>query len=171
MGKWYQVAVVSTCTHYMQRKSRSPDMVAMVLQHVDSELNFTKTATSSRSDVWSSQTQSGDLSRTWAEFDPSVGTARASRWPHTTAWPPRRAAFSTTFQVFSCFFSVSFSSKVFICSKPFFLTGFGADVDSFVVATDYEDFAVMLQLSTEKLSGNRSTNLILYSGWSKEIRP
>lgn len=36
-------------------------------------------------------------------------------------------------------------------------------MDSFVVRTDYEDFAVMLQLSTEKLSGSRSSNLILYS--------
>lgn len=32
-------------------------------------------------------------------FDPSVGTARASRWPHTTVWPPRRAGSSTMFQV------------------------------------------------------------------------
>lgn len=50
MGKWYQVAVVSTCPYYMKRKSRNPDMVAVVLQHVDSELNLTKTATSYRSD-------------------------------------------------------------------------------------------------------------------------
>lgn len=50
MGKWYQVAVVSTCTFYMKRKSRNPEMVPMVLHHVDSELNFTKTATSFRSD-------------------------------------------------------------------------------------------------------------------------
>lgn len=55
--------------------------------------------------------------------------------------------------------------------KPFFLTGFGLNVDSFVVRSDYEDLAVMLQLSTEKLSGIKSTNLILYSEWRKENRP
>lgn len=104
MGKWYQVAVVSTCTHFMKRKSRNPDIVPMVLQHVDSELNFTKTATSFRSDFSSCWTQFGDFSGTWTEFafDPSVGTARARRWPHSTVWPPRRAAFSTMFQVCSC---------------------------------------------------------------------
>ena len=43
-------------------------------------------------------------------------------------------------------------------------------MDSFVVRTDYEDFAVMLQLSTEKLWGNKSTNLVLYSEWRKAKR-
>lgn len=41
-------------------------------------------------------------------------------------------------------------------------------MDSFVVRTDYEDFAVVIQLSTEKLSGNKSTNLLLYSEWRKK---
>lgn len=68
------------------------------------------------------------------------------------------------FQVCSSFF-VSFSYKILIDQESFFLTGFGSDVDSFVVRTDYENVAVMLQLSTEKMSGNRSTNLILYSEW------
>lgn len=51
MGKWYQVAVVSTCSFYMERRSRNPDVIPMVLIHVDSELYFTKTATIFRSDL------------------------------------------------------------------------------------------------------------------------
>ncbi len=41
--------------------------------------------------------------------------------------------------------------------------GFGADVDSFVVRTNYDEYAVMLQLSTEKPSGSKTTILKLYS--------
>lgn len=64
MGKWYQVAVVSTCPHYMKRKSRNPEMVPVVLQHVGSELNFTKTATIFRSDSLPQ----------WTQFRTSNGT-------------------------------------------------------------------------------------------------
>lgn len=42
-------------------------------------------------------------------------------------------------------------------------TGFGADVDSFVVGTNYEEYAVTLQLSRDRRSGEKSTNMILYS--------
>lgn len=50
MGKWYEVAVVSSCPHYTRRKSADPVIVALDLQHVTSEGNFTMTATSFRSD-------------------------------------------------------------------------------------------------------------------------
>lgn len=50
MGKWYEVAVVSTCPHYMQRKRGNPVIVALELKHVASEENFTMTATTFRSD-------------------------------------------------------------------------------------------------------------------------
>lgn len=50
MGQWYEVAVVSTCPHYMRRKQGEPVIVALELQHVASEQNFTMTATAFRSD-------------------------------------------------------------------------------------------------------------------------
>lgn len=96
----------------------------------------------------------------WAMFDPSVGTARASRWPRTTVWPMCQAGFSTMFQV--CFCLLCFILLHDKTEKLLF-TGFGSDVDSFVVRTNYKEYAVMLQLSTEKLSGDKSTNIILYS--------
>lgn len=40
---------------------------------------------------------------------------------------------------------------------------FNADVDVFVVHTDYDEHAMMLQLSTEKPSGIMSTAVKLYS--------
>lgn len=48
-------------------------------------------------------------------------------------------------------------------ADTFLSAGFGADVDSFVVRSRYDEYAVMLQLSTEKPSGNKTTNLKLYS--------
>uniref|UniRef100_A0AAQ5XGT4 Lipocalin/cytosolic fatty-acid binding domain-containing protein n=1 Tax=Amphiprion ocellaris TaxID=80972 RepID=A0AAQ5XGT4_AMPOC len=40
---------------------------------------------------------------------------------------------------------------------------FAADIDSFVVHTNYNEFAVMLQLSTEKPSETKTTKIKLYS--------
>lgn len=51
MGTWYEIAVVSTCPHYMRRKSATPVMAALELQHVPPERNFTMTGTSFRSDM------------------------------------------------------------------------------------------------------------------------
>lgn len=48
MGQWFEAAVVSTCPHYMQRKRGNPVIVAVQLQHVASESNFTMTATTIR---------------------------------------------------------------------------------------------------------------------------
>lgn len=71
-----------------------------------------------------------------------------------------QAGFSTMFQV--CFCLLCFTLLHDKTEKLLF-TGFGSDVDSFVVRTNYKEYAVMLQLSTEKLSGDKSTNIILYS--------
>ncbi|XP_024860488.1 protein AMBP-like isoform X2 [Kryptolebias marmoratus] len=43
------------------------------------------------------------------------------------------------------------------------VTRFSADVDSFVVHTNYNEYAMILQLSTEKPSGNKTTIVKLYS--------
>ncbi|TWW66485.1 Protein AMBP [Takifugu flavidus] len=114
MGKWYQVAAVSTCPCYMKRKSRNPEMFPVVLQHVGSELNFTKTATIFRNGTCKQMTSRYSLTNTPGRFFHHVSR-------------------------------------------------FGADVDSFVVGTNYEEYAAMLQLSRDQRSGEKSTNILLYS--------
>lgn len=58
-----------------------------------------------------------------------------------------------------------------LLKQKFLLTGFGADVDSFVVRTNYEEHAVMLQLSRDQRSGEKSTNIILYSEfWFSSVK-
>ncbi|XP_061589401.1 protein AMBP-like isoform X2 [Cololabis saira] len=47
MGRWYEVAVVSTCPYYMQRKKGSP-VVALELKHFPKEDSFTVTAATFR---------------------------------------------------------------------------------------------------------------------------
>uniref|UniRef100_UPI0037E89F95 protein AMBP-like n=1 Tax=Semicossyphus pulcher TaxID=241346 RepID=UPI0037E89F95 len=114
MGRWYELAVVSTCPHYMQRKRGNPAIVAMELHQIASEGNLTMTSTSSRN---------GSCKQTSTDYSL---TDTPGRFFHHVA-------------------------------------RFGADVDSFVVHTDYAHFAMMLQLSTEKPSGNKTTIAKLYS--------
>lgn len=45
MGKWYKVAVVSSCPHFMKRKSAHPVVATVHLQHAPSAPNVTKTTT------------------------------------------------------------------------------------------------------------------------------
>ncbi|XP_076613521.1 protein AMBP-like [Chaetodon auriga] len=113
MGRWYEVAVVSTCPHYMQRKSANPVIVALELQQVAPGGNFTMTATSFRN---------GTCMETSTDYGL---TATPGRFFHHVA-------------------------------------RFGADVDSFVVHTNYDKYATVLQLSTEKSSGNKTTIVKLY---------
>ncbi|XP_051268634.1 protein AMBP-like isoform X2 [Dicentrarchus labrax] len=114
MGKWYEVAVVATCPHYMQRKRGNPVIVALELQHVASEANFTMTATSFRNGICKQTSTDYSLTNTPGRF----------------------------------FYHVA---------------RFGADVDSFVVHTNYDEYAMMLLLSTEMPSGNKTTIVKLYS--------
>ncbi|XP_034565702.1 protein AMBP-like [Notolabrus celidotus] len=114
MGRWHEVAVVSTCPHYMQRKRGRPAMIAMELQHNASEGNFTMTSTS----FWNGSCEQ---------------TATGYRLTDT----PGR------------FFH--------------HVARFGADVDSFVVHTNYDDFAMILQLGEEKPMGIKTTSAKLYS--------
>ncbi|XP_074474188.1 protein AMBP-like [Sebastes fasciatus] len=114
MGRWYEVAVVSTCPHYMQRKRGYPVIVAVELKHVASEGNFTRMAASIRNGSCKQMTTNYSLTSTPGRFFHHVAR-------------------------------------------------FGADVDSFVVRSRYDEYAVMLQLSTEKPSGNKTTKLKLYS--------
>ncbi|XP_034752608.1 protein AMBP-like isoform X2 [Etheostoma cragini] len=114
MGKWYELAVVSTCPHYMQRKRGNPSIVALELQHVAFESNFTMTSTIFRNN--SCQQTSTDYGL----------TKIPGRFFHHVA-------------------------------------RFGADVDSFVVHSNYDEYAMVLLLSTEKPSGIKSTTVKLYS--------
>lgn len=45
----------------------------------------------------------------------------------------------------------------------FFNVGFSADVYSYVSRTNYDEYAMMLLLSTEKPSGKKATTVKLYS--------
>nr|XP_046230206.1 protein AMBP-like [Scatophagus argus]XP_046230208.1 protein AMBP-like [Scatophagus argus] len=114
MGMWYEVAVVSSCPHYMQRKNGNPVIVAVELKHGPSERNFTMTATTYRN-----------------------GTCKQTSTAYSLTDTPGR------------FFH--------------HVARFGADVDSFVVHTNYDEYAMMLLLSTEKPSGNKTTTVKLYS--------
>ncbi|XP_020493701.2 protein AMBP isoform X1 [Labrus bergylta] len=114
MGRWFEVAVVSTCPHYMEHKRGNPAIVAMELQQIATIGNFTMTSTSLRN---------GSCKQTTTHF--SV-TDTPGRFFHHFA-------------------------------------RFGADVDSFVVHTNYDGFAMMLQLSTEKPSGIQTIKAKLYS--------
>lgn len=46
---------------------------------------------------------------------------------------------------------------------PLLSAGFGADVDSFVLHTNYEEYAMLFQLSSEKLIENKTATVRLYS--------
>ncbi|KAM8828456.1 protein AMBP-like isoform 2-T2 [Spinachia spinachia] len=67
MGRWNEVAVVSTCPHYMRRKRGNPVTVALELQHGASDGNFTMTATSFRN---------GSCHRTSTDFRLTDATGR-----------------------------------------------------------------------------------------------
>lgn len=114
MGRWYEVAVVSTCPHFMQRKRGNPVIVPLELQHVDSEGNFTMTATSFRNGTCKQMSTNYALTNTPGRFFHHVAR-------------------------------------------------FGVDVDSFVVHSSYDEYAMMLILSTEKASGNKTIIVKLYS--------
>ncbi|XP_055369425.1 protein AMBP-like isoform X2 [Betta splendens] len=114
MGRWYDLAVVSTCPHYMHRKRVSPVIVALDLQGVGPGRNFTVTSTRIRN-----------------------GTCQpSSRLLSLTDVPGR-----------------------FFHHNP----KFSADVYSYVLRVSYEHYAVLLLLSTEQPSGNRTTSLKLLS--------
>ncbi|XP_031134002.1 protein AMBP-like isoform X4 [Sander lucioperca] len=113
MGKWYELAVVSTCPHYMQRKRGNPVIVALELQHVATEGNFTMTAATFRNSSCKQTSTDYGLTKTPGRFFHHVAR-------------------------------------------------FGADVDSFVVHSNYDEYAMMLLLSTEKPSGIKTTTVKLY---------
>ncbi|XP_011480190.1 protein AMBP isoform X1 [Oryzias latipes] len=115
MGRWYEVAVASTCPHYMQRKRENAVMVALKLEHVPFGSNFTMTTATSRNSSCVETSTNYFLTNTTGRFFHHVSRFRA-------------------------------------------------DIDSFVLHTDEDDgYTVMLQLSTEKPSGNKTSIIKLYS--------
>ncbi|KAM9734499.1 protein AMBP-like isoform 2-T2 [Menidia menidia] len=114
MGRWYEVATISTCRFYMQRKEGNPVIVALELKHVTSEQNFTMASSTLRN-----------------------GTCKET---------------STVYSL------TDFPGQFF-----HHVARFGADVDSYVVHTNYDDYAMMLLLGTEKPSGIKTTTVKLYS--------
>ncbi|KAM7369126.1 hypothetical protein PAMP_013420 [Pampus punctatissimus] len=114
MGKWYELAVVSTCPHYMQRKRGNPVIVALELKHFASQGNITVTATNFRNSSCKQTITDYSLTNTPGRFFHHVAR-------------------------------------------------FEADVDSYVVHTNYDEFAMMVLLSTERPSGTKTTTMKLYS--------
>ncbi|XP_008322544.1 protein AMBP-like [Cynoglossus semilaevis] len=101
MGQWYEIAVVSTCPYYMQRKRANPVILSMQLQR--SETNFTITTDTFKN-----------------------GTCKRSSTDYMLTDTPGR------------FFH--------------HVAKFGADVDTTVVESNYEEYALLFQLSVEKPS-------------------
>ncbi|XP_067431003.1 protein AMBP-like [Thunnus thynnus] len=114
MGKWYELAVVSTCPHYMQRKRGNPVIRALELKHLASQANFTMTATNFRT---------GSCTQTSTDYSLT----------------------NTTGQFYH------------------YIARFEADVDTYVVHTNYNEFAMMVLLSVERPSGIKTTTVKLYS--------
>ncbi|XP_077944037.1 protein AMBP isoform X2 [Gasterosteus aculeatus] len=77
MGRWNEVAVVSTCPHYMQRKRRNPIIVALELQHGASDGNFTMTATGFRNGSCHQTSTDYRLTNTTGRFFHHVARFRA----------------------------------------------------------------------------------------------
>uniref|UniRef100_G3PZJ3 Protein AMBP n=1 Tax=Gasterosteus aculeatus TaxID=69293 RepID=G3PZJ3_GASAC len=113
MGRWNEVAVVSTCPHYMQRKRRNPIIVALELQHGASDGNFTMTATGFRH-----------------------GTCYEIHVDYELTTTPGRFVYH--------------------------LSKWEADVDAYVVHTNYDEYAILI-MSKQKISGDNSTSVKLYS--------
>ncbi|XP_056146540.1 protein AMBP-like [Lampris incognitus] len=121
MGKWYELAVVSTCPHYMQRQGRDPVIGTVELQN--SAGNGTVKMTGS-------VLKHGICKHTSADYG-------------LTSTPGR-------------FF--------------YHVAKFGADVDSYVVRSDYEGYAILIVLSTDAASGERSIIVKLLSR-AMDVRP
>ncbi|XP_041826576.1 protein AMBP-like [Melanotaenia boesemani] len=68
MGRWYEVAVVSTCPHYMQRKKENPVIVTLDLKYVLSQGNFTMTSSSFRNGLCKETSTDYHLTNTSGQF-------------------------------------------------------------------------------------------------------
>ncbi|XP_061655988.1 protein AMBP-like [Phyllopteryx taeniolatus] len=113
MGKWYEVAVVSDCPHYMQNKQRNPVIVALDLKPSE-QGNVTVMATAPRN---------GSCKHTSIQY----------------------ALTDTAGQFF------------------YHVSRFSVDVDAYVVHSDYDQYAMMVLLGTEKASKNKTTIFKLYN--------
>ncbi|XP_028318523.1 protein AMBP-like isoform X2 [Gouania willdenowi] len=99
MGRWYEVAVTSTCPHYMKRKKTNPVVVELMFEHSEGNLTMT-----------SSTLSDGSCQHKLTTYNL---TNTPGRFFHHVAQ-------------------------------------FAADVDSFVVQTNYTDHAVMFLKGVEK---------------------
>ncbi|KAJ0015421.1 hypothetical protein NQD34_009041 [Periophthalmus magnuspinnatus] len=117
LGRWFEVAVVSTCPHFMQRKMRSPAIVQLDLNNTESNISVA----------------------------------------------------ATTFRNESCKSTFTNYSMTDTPGKFFYhVPKFNADVDVYVVDTNYVQYALMVLLSTELPEGNTTWIVKLYSR-SKEV--
>lgn len=114
LGRWFEVAVVSTCPHFMQRKMKNPVIVVLDLRQSEAKGNITVTATTLREESCKTTSTNYSLTDTPGRFF-------------------------------------------------YHIPKFSADVDVFVVDTDYVDYGLMVFVSTEHPSGNKTQILKLYS--------
>lgn len=114
MGKWYKVAMVSTCSHQMRRYGANPRLVTVELEKADSATNVNKTTSLLWDGVCKQMTNSYGLTEKPGMF-------------------------------------IHFSSRL------------DADVESYVVETDYDDYAIMVMLSANRVTGRTSKIVKLYS--------
>ncbi|XP_076025274.1 protein AMBP-like [Genypterus blacodes] len=114
LGKWYEVAVVSTCPYYMQDQRRNPAIAALELQPGPSE--------------------------------------REAKMTTTVLWD------RICKQTFRQYGLTNTPGRFF-----YYFARFEADVDCFVVDTNYDEYAFIIQLSTERPSGLQSTTVKLHS--------
>ncbi|KAK7896240.1 hypothetical protein WMY93_021565 [Mugilogobius chulae] len=68
LGRWFEVAVVSTCPHFMQRKTGNPAIVELNLQLSHTEGNITVTATAFRNESCKSTFTNYSLTETPGKF-------------------------------------------------------------------------------------------------------
>uniref|UniRef100_A0A8C6SSY7 Lipocalin/cytosolic fatty-acid binding domain-containing protein n=1 Tax=Neogobius melanostomus TaxID=47308 RepID=A0A8C6SSY7_9GOBI len=140
LGRWFEVAVASTCPHFMQRKMRNSAIVVLDLQHSAPVGNITVTATS-----LSTSCDASTVLQLWGLLVPLQC--------------PRRRNVNVSCKTTSTNYSLTETPGRFFYHVP----KFDADVDVFVADTNYVEYALMVLVSTERSAGNETLIVKLYS--------
>ncbi|XP_077353779.1 protein AMBP-like [Festucalex cinctus] len=137
LGKWYEVAVVSDCPHYMQNKMGNPVVVALDLK----------------------SSQQGNV--TVLAKTPRNGSCKQT----STHYASTDTAGQFFYHVPSKCHHLCHSNFPDIQAHEahYLPQGLSVDVDAYVVHTDYDQYAMMALLSTERASQNKTTIFKLYS--------
>ncbi|XP_053709764.1 protein AMBP-like isoform X1 [Synchiropus splendidus] len=148
MGVWYEVAVTSTCPLYMQRRRGSSAGAAMEMRPSESAANINVTSSTFRSNSCQERSTQYHLTDTPGRFLYHV--PRLSFCFPYAAQIKISAGHNVTSVCHSIDDDITLSA------------GLSADVELNVVQTNYDEFAMMVLLSTERPTGTRTTILKLY---------